>query len=546
MRVSVPRLTLASPFRHVIETWQIRFSRDFREMPIRPLPTLLALGICALAASVPADDKPRHVVLVVWDGMRPDFVTERYAPVLNKLAQEGVRFRNHHSVYPTATDVNGAALATGAYPNHNGLFANLALRAAINPRQSVDTADPDIVRRGDEVFGGKYLALPTIAEVLRGAGKKVALAGTKSVAMLFDRRNDWTLARTKDKQLTVFAGAPMSGAVSDATTALLGPFLTQSNVTAAKRNTYSTRALTEVLWRSGVPEFSLLWLSEPDFSQHNFAPGSPQGIAAIKAVDENLATVLTTLDRNRVRDSTDIFVVSDHGFSTIKRSIDVVGLLNKAGFRAGQEFSDSSKAGDILVCGNGGSLLFYVKEHSPTAVERLVEWLKQSDFAGIVFANAGKGALPLSQGNIDVADGPDVIMSFRWYSEKNEFGVPGLIDADWNRKAGEGTHATLSPYDIHNTLIAAGPDFRQGFDDDLPTGNVDLAPTILHLLGIAAPAQFQGRMLAEAFTENEGSRSTSQARDLSVHVISNGKRSPSLKISSVHNSEYIDQADGEH
>src|SRR5437588_10173633 len=194
----------------------------------RPWRTLLVFGICTLAASAAADDKPRHVVLVVWDGMRPDFVTERYAPTLNKLAREGVRFRNHHSVYPTATDVNGAALATGAYPNHNDLFANLAFRAAINPRQPVDTGDPDTVRRGDEVSGGQYLSLPTIAEVVRGAGKKVALAGTKSVAVLFDRHNDWTIARTRDKQLTIFAAAPMSGAVAGEPTALLGPFLIES------------------------------------------------------------------------------------------------------------------------------------------------------------------------------------------------------------------------------------------------------------------------------------------------------------------------------
>src|SRR5205807_4553034 len=236
----------------MIETWQTRRWREFGGMLPHPWRTLLALGICALAISAPAEDKPRHVVLVVWDGMRPDFVTERYAPTLNKLAHEGVRFRNHHAVDLTATDVNGAALATGAYPNHNGLFANLAFRAAIKPRQPVDTGDPDTVRRGDEVSGGKYLALPTVAELVRGAGKKVALAGTKSVAVLFDRHNDWTIARTRDKQLTIFAAAPISGAVSAATTALLGPFLTEPNATAAQRNSFTTRALTEVLWRNGV------------------------------------------------------------------------------------------------------------------------------------------------------------------------------------------------------------------------------------------------------------------------------------------------------
>src|SRR4051812_19143924 len=63
----------------------------------------------------------RHVVVVVWDGMRPDFVSERNTPTLWKLAQDGVTFAHHHSVYVSATNVNGAAIATGVYPNRNTL-----------------------------------------------------------------------------------------------------------------------------------------------------------------------------------------------------------------------------------------------------------------------------------------------------------------------------------------------------------------------------------------------------------------------------------------
>jgi arylsulfatase A-like enzyme len=544
VRVSVPRPNLASPFRYVIETWQNQFSREFGGMPAGRYRIFTLLAFCAFASIAAPAERPRHVVLVVWDGMRPDFVTEKYAPTLNKLAADGIRFRNHHSVYPTLTDVNGAALATGVYPDHNGLIANLAFNAGINPRRPVDSGDPDTVKRGDEISGGKYLALPTIAELIRNAGKKVVVAGSKAVAMLFDRHNDWTVAFTRDKQLTIFAAAPMPEGLREKTTGLLGPFLSDPNATAAQRNTYVTRALTEVLWRDGLPDFSLLWLSEPDLSQHNHSPGSPQAIAAIKAVDENLALVLSALDKKQVRDSTDIFVVSDHGFSTIKRSIDVVELLNRAGFHAGKEFSDSPKSGDILACGNGGSVVFYVRDHDQAVVKRLVELLEQSDFAGIVFAGQGTGAFPLAQGHIDVANPPDVVMSFRWYDDRNQFGVPGLIDADWNRKAGEGTHATLSPYDVHNTLIGAGPHLRRGFEDDLPTGNVDLAPTILHLLGVEVQSQLQGRELAEAYAENEPTRSVSQEKvESTMRVIRNTQRGPALKILSVHDSDYIDRAD---
>src|SRR5882724_2555528 len=84
----------------------------------------------------------RHVVVVVWDGMRPDFVSEENTPALWKLAHEGVIFRNHHAVYPSATMVNGTALVTGVYPGHSGVIANHDYRPEIDHKHSIDVEIP--------------------------------------------------------------------------------------------------------------------------------------------------------------------------------------------------------------------------------------------------------------------------------------------------------------------------------------------------------------------------------------------------------------------
>src|SRR5437762_13633616 len=86
---------------------------------------------CVLSVSA-VPNAPRQVVLVVWDGMRPDFVSEKNTPALWKLAREGVTFRNHHAVYPCATEVNGVAIATGVYPGRNGIIANYQFRPEID------------------------------------------------------------------------------------------------------------------------------------------------------------------------------------------------------------------------------------------------------------------------------------------------------------------------------------------------------------------------------------------------------------------------------
>ena len=512
-----------------------------RQSSLIVIATLIAGSAGAVAANAtPAEDSPgrarRHVVLVVWDGMRPDFVSPKYTPTLEQLARDGVLFRDHHSVYPTATDVNGAALATGCYPNRNGLAANLEFRPAINLRQPIDMGDPDSIKRGDQVSGGKYLTMPTFVELLRAAGKKVALVGTKSVAMLFDRHNDWTYTRIKGKPLTIFAAAPLTSSARDEMIKLLGSIPDDPGATSAQRSHFATRALTEFLWRDGVPDFSLLWLSEPDLAEHNFAPGSPEAIAAIKTVDDDLATLLRALEEKNVRDSTDILVVSDHGFSTIRRSIDVVALLNKAGFHAAKEISEKPNPGDILVCGNAGTVLFYVRDHDPKVTQRLVDWLEESDFVGMMFTRDKIGGTPsLDQIQLRTPNSADVVMAFRGSEERNQFGLPGMIDADWNRKAGEGTHAALSHFDVNNTLIAAGPDFPRGLKTLDPTGNIDIAPTILGILRANA-STMDGRRLDNTM-DGRGESQRTVARTLEADY---GTWRARVEITSFGGSTYIE------
>jgi predicted AlkP superfamily pyrophosphatase or phosphodiesterase len=62
--------------------------------------------------------------------------------------------------------------------------------------------------------------------------------------------------------------------------------------------------------------FSLLWLSEPDASQHAGSPGSSNALAPISSSDRELGVLLPALHKKALRDKTDIFVVSDHRFSS--------------------------------------------------------------------------------------------------------------------------------------------------------------------------------------------------------------------------------------
>ena len=513
-----------------------------------------------LAAESPQSD--RHVVVVVWDGMRPDFMSAENTPVLWKLAQEGVNFRNHHAVYPSATEVNGAALATGTYPGRNRIVANYEYRPEIDNKRSIAHENADVVGKGDQLSGGKYLACPTIAELVHQAGRRTVIAAAKGVGLLQDRHGD-SAARAievnrpylaaKDS-VTLFAGKALPLSALAPIVARLGPSPLSED---ASRDNWATRALTDFLWQGDVPIFSLLWLGEPDASEHRSAPGSKEALAAIKSSDENLGRVLAALDRQGVRATTDIFVVSDHGFSTIARAIDLRKILRNAAFDAVTGFTEEPKPGQIMLVGNGGTVLFYVVQQDAAVIGRLVDFLQHSDFAGVIFTKKKlEGTFTLDQGGIDPPSqgygaagsehAPDVVMAFRWNENKNQFGVAGMVDADWNRGAGKGTHASLSRFDLHNTLIAAGPDFQRGHADELPSGNIDLAPTILRILGITPPKPLDGRVLSEAMIGADHDVAGAQSETVQAKKsFSSGMWQQTLRISRVGSTMYLDEGKGE-
>ena len=365
--------------------------------------------VTRILATTSAAGKAEHVVMVVWDGMRPDFVTESNTPTLYQLARDGVFFQNHHAVYLSSTEVNATAMATGSYPNRNGILGNREYRPNIDPLKRIEVQSLEVVRKGDEVTGNHYLHLPTIAEILQRAGKRTAIAGTKPVVILFDRLES---GRPCGDCIDLFNYKTVPASAIDRLG--LPPFTPQESPNT-RQDQATTQALIGPMWDKEVPPFSLLWLSEPDYAQHSTGPGSAIALKAVKGSDDNLARVLKELDARGVRDKTDIFVVSDHGFSTISRVVSVTDTLNKAGFHAAHEFQQPPNDGDVMVVGNGGSALLYVIGHDRQLVKKIVALLQQQDFTGVIFTrDPMNGTFTLDQVRINTPDAPDIAVSFRW------------------------------------------------------------------------------------------------------------------------------------
>jgi predicted AlkP superfamily pyrophosphatase or phosphodiesterase len=518
--------------------------------PIFSLAARLALfGMIWTAERVPlraADGKAERVVIMVWDGMRPDFIRPQYTPNLSKLAERGVFFKHHHPTFVSSTEVNGTAIITGDYPEHTGISGNRDYRPEIAWTDSIATESLDSARRGDLLTDGRYIPVPTLTDILQGKNFSTIVAGTKGVAFLLDRGWKRTSPAAKDS-VTLFQGRTLPRSAAKALAKVNDDKAFPTNVTYPNtdQDAWTAKALTRGLWKKEVPKLSILWSSDPDFSQHDGGPGSDQAIGALESADKNLGMVVAALEEKSLLDTTDIMVVSDHGFSTIQRGIDVAALLKKAGFKAVRRFEDP-EPGEILVIGLGGSSALYVVGHDESIIRKLAQYFQTTDYAGVILTGPKvEGAFQLSDARIGGSNAPDLLVSFRWNDERSVYGAPGMLTADGGAR-GKGTHASLSKYDMRNTLVAAGPDFRQGFIDELPTGNTDLAPTILSILGIAPPQPMDGRVLTEALVN--GSDPAPKAEQRTIEAIRDSTFfhwRQYLKISSVGNTVYLDEGDGD-
>jgi len=492
-----------------------------------------------------ADGLNKHVVLVVWDGMRPDFINGSNTPTLYELAHRGVFFAHNHAVYVSSTEVNGTALATGCYPEHSGVIANREFRPQIDPLVPFGTESLDAMRKADEQGG--YLAVSTVALTLQRHGYRTAIAGTKPVVLLQDHAERPANAAN----VVLYEGHTLPPGLVTNFIHLLGPFA-DNGATKTNRDIWTTRSLAELIWKKEVPQFSLLWLAEPDNTQHATGVGSPQSVAAIHNSDNALSRVVAELKARGVFDLTDIIVVSDHGFSTISRNVDLVALLSKAGFKATREFTSTPAKGDVLVVGLGGSALIYVIDHDEKTIAGVVKLLQTQDFAGPIFtARAHEGTFALDDAMIHSANAPDIVLSFGWTDDKNANGFPGTVISESqgsNLNTGPGlkaTHASLSPFDLHNTLVAAGPDFRQGFVDNMPSGNVDVAPTILKILGVKPAQHVDGRVLSEALGLSSTGSANIQTKDLHAQAkLPGGEWEQSLRVTEVDGVRYLEQGTG--
>ena len=471
---------------------------------------------------------PKRVLVVVFDGLQPAQITAELMPNLTEFARTGVTLADHHPVFPTVTRVNASSLVTGRLPGQHGLAGNTFLCRDYDPHQVIPAMEPTLQAIADAT--GRALLAPTLADLLHGRGMTyVAMgAGTSGNAYLHNPNAATSGGATIHPDFTL--PRPLHAELE----ARFGEWPAQDLPNTA-RLTHARRILTEYVLPELDPEVALIWSSEPDKAQHEYGVGLGLANQALMEADAEFGELLAWLELNGRAGATDVFVTSDHGYSTITETIRIESMMRESGFPT------IDQAGGVAVAGNGGSALFYVNQNDPTVAETVARWLTSHDWCGPLFASERvshpTATLPASLIGCDGPRSPDLVMSFAWNSEPNSAGYAGHAFATGGAP-GQGQHGSMSRHELRNVGLARGPSIRESVVVDTPSGNVDLAPTILHLLGCAdLAADMDGRILHETLRDGGG---TAPAQWSTTHEAEGHGYRQRLRMSHVGAAAYVD------
>lgn len=588
-----------------------------------------AVSMAATAAVTPKElhSQEKNIIVFVWDGMRPDAISKVYTPNLYALTQKGSVFSHNHSSFPTFTMMNASSFATGDFAGKTGFYGNTLWNPKAhgndeknNPvdfKQPVFTEDYHILQDLDNE--GPLVQVQTLFNAANAAGMRTAVVGKSGPAFFQDYKQKGVVFDEKHVYPEKFAaylkahhyslpadtkyayksfvmepdnGNPTGygkvslmsdGVTTDPSVGIISPF--------NKDNAYLMDSYLKEVVPYARPQLSVVWLRNPDTTEHNYGVGSKAFYSALRSQDAQLGKLEAALKAVGKLSITDIIVVSDHGHSNVSgpqntfplrdiskgkiSHIDAdngysvsgdfrpAALLHHAGFNAydgegceydptltgitasgkhaltvhvdttgkvcggdikvvdqnghrdndvGTKYTTASyKVPEVLpknavvVAANGGSTYLYVPSHNKSLVGKLVRTLQSHEQFGAVLVDQRYGSipgtLPLSLVKLENTShrNPDIIVSSSFDAKAVVQGFSGTeFNSDGNDR---GMHGSFSPVDIHNMLIAVGPDFKRHFKDTLPSGNVDVAPTIAHLLGLKLP-NADGRPLLEALNKS--------------------------------------------
>ena len=378
--------------------------------------------------------KQHYVVLVSLDGFRWDYAKKYGATHLLALGKEGVAApEGMYPSYPSLTFPNHYAIATGLYPEHNGLVANYFLKETAQDEQKPPEAKlPRYAIRDSKAVtdGSWYSGVPLWSLAER--------QGMRS-ACLFWPGSEARIAGELPSEYLKF----------------------DDKVDESARIEQIIRWLTEP--ETTRPHLITLYYSDVDHAGHVKGPDAPETRAAVVKLDGLVGKLQQRLKTTGL--PIDLVVISDHGMVRVEGPwINLDQFADLAGFEtAGPLLYGATEADRVRVY-----------NQLKKASEKFQVYRRKNVPAGLHYNDNPREGDP-----VVIATGPYAIRAHAPESDQTS-GKPDTVPV--------GEHG-FDPHqmpEMKASFYAAGPDIVEG-KTVAPFENVNLYPWIAHMLGLDPP-----------------------------------------------------------
>jgi len=417
-----------------------------------------------------------HVVIISLDGFPGWALDDPHLPVptLRRLAAEGAVAKGMRPVNPTVTWANHTSMITGVSPSKHGVIFNglLVREPGVLPRVEPWRDKKDMVK----------------ARTLYDAAHERGLttAQVDWVAILNAPTITWEFRERPDPKGQIARELVKTGALSQADLDLFA----SRNILF--RDHIWTTAAAHIL-RQHRPNLLMFHLLNLDSTQHRYGPRTPAAMTAMAHLDSQVATIVKTLEDSGLSARTTVFVVSDHGFKTVKRQI----RPNAAFLEAGLLKMDQNKVVQATAYSvpEGGTAIVYLTVPDPSGdlLKRTKDALAGIEGIDRIVEPAEFGRLGLPQPSQSDQMGSLFLVAKDGYAFTADPGDPVVVDAP---PASLGSHGYVATDpDLRALFIASGRGIRRGVTIE-DVAAIDLAPTMGHLLGVEMK-DVEGRILTQ-------------------------------------------------
>lgn len=486
-------------------------------MPRVTLPRLVlaatALALLAVPSAAQAVQRP-IVYAIVLDGLDTSRLT--LAPNLSALtAGQGARttyYRESRSVMIAETNPNHTAMVTGAYGNASGIPGNaFAIYAPLENEDSCVATGPIDESKPPSATSGEHPSCPqaqTVFEAVKRQGNPdklftAAIFGKPKLGRIFAGKRFDNRARDTD-----YLWAPCASGGDD--DEYCGTVPTNPATGYAVDDKTVMDQVLRTLDGSATPrrpDFTFVNLHQIDSAGHASGTDSGPYDVAIRQADTEIGRLVARLRERGEWERTVMVLLSDHGMETTLQKTTLSRSFTLAGI----------SSSDYLPVQNGSVDSIYLKNRTAAGRFALLKRMRAAAVAapGVMEA-LYREPNPEDGGTANTIDGvhpgwhaagtrsPDLLVVHRSggaFSDPDETSnpIPGNHGGPQTRN---NFFAVLSGGDIvrqQQVTGAQGPFFDDTLQNPGQSENVDVAPTVMRLLGLEDPANSRGRFLREAF-----------------------------------------------